>query len=67
MVRSAVRDKKMFKIGEHVSFVWGKEKKVGEIVGYEYDEGKGGNVWEVTVTSELHAYFSDDELTVAAD
>jgi len=54
----------MFEIGDTVSFMWGKEKKVGKIVGWEYDEG---NVWEVTVTQSMNAYFSDDKLTPATD
>lgn len=52
----------MFEIGDMVSFMWGKEPNVGKIVGWEYDEG---NVWEVTVTESMNAYFSDDELTLA--
>jgi len=54
----------MFEIGDTVSFMWGKEQRVGKIVGYEYDEG---NVWEVKVTDGIHAYFSDDELVTAVD
>lgn len=52
----------MFEVGDTVSFVWGTVKRVGKIVGWEYDEG---NVWEVTVTGTLNAYFSDDELSPA--
>ena len=54
----------MFQIGDYVSFMWGKEKKFGKIVGWEYDEG---NVWEVTVTESMNAYFSDDKLAPAVD
>lgn len=54
----------MFEIGDYVSFMWGKEQKFGKIVGYEYDEG---NVWEVTVTESMNAYFSDDQLAPATD
>ena len=54
----------MFEIGDTVSFMWGKEQKVGKIVGYEYDEG---NVWEVTVTESMNAYFSDNQLAPAVD
>ena len=58
------REKRMFEIGDYVSFMWGKEQKVGKIVGWEYDEG---NVWEVTVTESMNAYFSDDKLAPAVD
>jgi hypothetical protein len=54
----------MFEIGDSVSFMWGKEQKVGKIVGWEYDEG---NVWEVTVTESMNAYFSDNQLAPAVD
>jgi len=50
----------MFEIGDYVSFMWGNTRRVGKIVGYEYDEG---SVWEVQVTNGIHAYFSDDELS----
>jgi hypothetical protein len=54
---------KMFEVGDTVSYMWGTTKKVGKIVGWEHDEG---NVWEVTVTESMNAYFSDDDLTAVS-
>lgn len=54
----------MFEIGDFVAYMWGNRVRTGKIVGWEYDEG---NVWEVTVTNSMNAYFSDDQLRPAND
>jgi hypothetical protein len=54
----------MFKIGDYVSFMWGKEQKVGKIVECENDRD---DRWEVTVTESMNAYFADHQLAPAVD